>query len=189
MNIINISLLKGISPDKLKIAKVIPTYKAEDTCLFVNYRPISLLPNFSKLFEKVMCNGLTEFVEKYEILYCCQFGFRKNHSRSLVLIHLINKISSAIDRHAEITAGVFLDLCKAFDTLDHEILFLKLEHYDIRDVARKWIKSYFSCRQQFVQFNVACSTTQTIRRGVPQGSILGPLFFILYINNLPNASK
>ena len=157
MNIINLSLLKGIFPDKLKIAKVIPVYKAEDPCLFVNYRPISLLPNFSKFFEKVMCNRLTEFAEKYELLYCCQFGFRKNHSTSLALIHLINKISSAIDRR-EITAGVFLDLSKAFDTLDHEILFAKLEHYGIRDVALRWIKSYFSCRQQFVQFNVACST-------------------------------
>ena len=114
----------------------------------MNYRPTSLLPNFSKFFEKVMCNRLTEFVKKYEILLCCQFGFRKNHSTSLVLIHLTNKISSAIDRH-KFTAGVFLDLSKAFDTLDHEILFAKLEHYGILDVALRWIKSYFSC-QQFV---------------------------------------
>ena len=135
-----------------------------------------------------MCNRLIEFVEQYEILHCCQFGFRKNHSTSLVLIHLIHKISSAIDRH-EITAGVFLDLSKAFDTLDHEILFAKLEHYGICDVARRWIKSSFSCRPQFVQFHVACSTTQTIKCGVPLGSILGPLFFILYINDLRNASK
>ena len=85
--------------------------------------------------------------------------------------------------------GVFLDLSKAFDTLDHEILFANLVHYGIRDVALRWIKSYFSCRQQFVQFNEACSTKQTIKCGVPQGSILGPLFFILYINDLPNASK
>ena len=177
MNTINLSLLKGIFPDKLKIVKVIPVYKAEDPCLFVNYRPISLLPNFSKFFEKVMCN----------LLYCFQFGFRKNHSTSLAFIHLINKISSAIDRH-EITAGVFLDLSKAFDTLDHEILFAKLEHYGIHEVALRWIKSYFSCRQQFVQLNVACSTKQTIKCGV-QGSILGPLFFILYINDLAYASK
>ena len=141
----------------------------------MNYRPTSLLPNFSKIFENVMCNRLIEFVEQYEILHCCQFGFRKNHSTSLVLIHLIHKISSAIDRH-EITAGVFLDLSKAFDTLDHEILFAKLEHYGICDVARRWIKSSFSCRPQFVQFHVACSTTQTIKCGVPLGSILGPLF-------------
>ena len=100
----------------------------------------------------------------------------------------MNKISSAIDRH-EITAGVFLDLCKAFGTLDHEILSAKLEHYGIRDVALRWIKSYFSCRQQFVQLNVACSAKQTIKCGVPQGSILGPLFFILYMNDLPYASK
>ena len=84
---------------------------------------------------------------------------------------------------------MFLDLSKAFDTLDHEILFAKLDHYGIRDVALRWIKRYFSCRQQFVQFNEACSTKQTIKCGVPQGSISGPLFFVLYINDLPNASK
>ena len=84
---------------------------------------------------------------------------------------------------------MFLDLSKAFDTLDHEILFAKLDHYGIRDVALRWIKRYFSCHQQFVQFNEACSTKQTIKCGVPQGSILGPLFFVLYINDLPNASK
>ena len=98
VDIINLSLLKGIFQDKLKIAKVIPVYKAEDPSLFVNYRPISLLPVFSKLFEKVMYDRLVEFAETYEILFRCQFGFRKNHSTSLSLIHLINKISSAIDK-------------------------------------------------------------------------------------------
>ena len=87
MNIINLPFVKGIFPDKLKIAKVIPIYRAEDDCLFANYRPISLLPNFSKFFEKVMYNRLTEFAETYEILYCSQFGFRKIHSTSLALIH------------------------------------------------------------------------------------------------------
>ena len=89
----------------------------------------------------------------------------------------------------ETTVGVFLDLSKAFDTLDHQILFTKLEHYGIRDVALQWIKSYFSCRRQFVQINQTCSPTQTIKCGVPQGSILGPLFFMLYINDLSRASK
>ena len=100
----------------------------------------------------------------------------------------MNRISTAIDQR-EITVGVFLDLSKAFDTLDHEILFAKLEHYGICDVALQWIKSYFSYRRQFVQINQTCSSTQTIKCGVPQGSILGPLFFILYINDLPRAAK
>ena len=140
------------------------------------------------LFEKVMYNRMIEFAEQYNILHRCQFGFRKNYSTSHVLIHLINRISLAIDPR-ETTVGVFLDLSKAFDTLDHQILFTKLEHYGIRDVALQWIKSYFSRRQQFVQINQTCSSMQTVKCGVPQGSILGPLFFILYINDLPKASK
>ena len=187
-DIINLSLQKGTFPDKLKLTKVIPIYKANNPSLFTNYRPISLLSNFSKFFEKVMYNRITEFIEQYNILYRCQFGFRKNYSTSHALIHLINKVSSAIDQR-ETTVGVFLDLSKAFDTLDHQILFTKLEHYGIRDVALQWIKSYFTCRRQFVQINQTCSSTQTINCGVPQGSILGPLFFILYINDLPRASK
>ena len=187
-NIINLSLQKGIFPDKLKLTKVIPIYKANDPSLFTNYRPISLLSNFSKFVEKVMHNRITEFAEQYNILYRCQFGFRKNYSTSHALLHLINRISTAIDQR-ETTVGVFLDLSKAFDTLDHEILFAKLEHYGIRNVALQWIKSYFSNRGQFVQINQTCSSTQTIKCGVPQGSILGPLFFILYINDLPRASK
>ena len=131
---------------------------------------------------------MIEFAEQYNILHRCQFGFRKNYSTSHVLIHLINRISLAIDPR-ETTVGVFLDLSKAFDTLDHQILFTKLEHYGIRDVALQWIKSYFSRRQQFVQINQTCSSMQTVKCGVPQGSILGPWFFILYINDLPKASK
>ena len=107
---------------------------------FCELQTISLCPNFSKFFEKVMYNRLAEFAETYVILYFCQFGFRKNHSTSLALIHFSHEIPSS----------VFLDLSKAFDTLDHEILFAKLEHYGICDVVLKWIKSYFSCRQQFV---------------------------------------
>ena len=96
------------------------------------------------------CPTFQNFFEQYDILYHCHFGFRKNYSTSHALIHLINKISTAIDQR-EITVGVFLDLSKAFDTLDHEILFAKLEHYGIRDVALQWIKSYFSYPRQFVQ--------------------------------------
>ena len=147
-----------------------------------------MLSNLSKFFEKVIYNRLVEFAKKHDILYRCQFGFRKNHSTSHAQIHLVNKTASAIDQH-ETTVGVFLDLPKALDILDHQILFAKLEHYGIRDVALQWFKSHFSCRQHFVQFNQACSPMQTIKCGVPQGSILGPLLFILYINDLPNASE
>ena len=163
---------------------MIPIYKADDPSHFTNYRPISLLSNFSKFFEKVLYNRMIKFSEQFNILYHCQFGFRKNYSTSHALIHLINRISSAIDQ-CETTVGVLLDFSKAFDTLDHQILFTKLEDYGIRDVALQWIKSYFSCLQQFVQINQTCSSMQTVKCGVPQGSILGPLFF----NDLPKASK
>ena len=123
-------------------------------------------PNVVNFFEKVMYNRMIEFAERYNILHRCHFRFRKHYSTSHVLIHLINRISSAIDQR-ETTVGVFLDLSKAFDTLDHQILFTKLEHYGIRDVALQWIKSYFSCRQQFVQINQTCSSMQTIKCGVP----------------------
>ena len=164
--LVNLSLTTGVFPDKLKVAKVIRIYKAENPENFSNFRPISLLTNFSTIFERVMCKRLITFVEQYEILHCYQFGFRKNHSTSMALTHLVNKITSAIDRK-ETTAGVFLDLSKAFDTIDQDILFDKPEHYGISGIALTWIKSYFFERKQFVQFNQTCSSEQAIKCGVP----------------------
>lgn len=187
-HIINLSITHGIVPDEMKIARVIPLFKAGDRALFTNYRPVSVLPSFSKFLERVIYNRILNYLHKYNILSENQYGFRKNHSTSLALIDLYDKISLAIDQK-EFAVGIFLDLSKAFDTVDHQILFDKLAHYGIRGLTLNWVKSYFSNRKQFVQFNDYCSSTKNICCGVPQGSILDPLFFLLYINDINYVSK
>ena len=187
-HIMNLSIAYGIVPDQMKIARVIPLFKADDPSLFTNYRPISILTSFSKFLERIIYNRILDYLTNLHILCDNQFGFRKNHSTMLALIDLHDKISSALD-NGELAVGVFLDLSKAFDTVDHSILFDKLEHYGIRGLALKLIKSYFSNRLQFVEYNGHVSSRTNISCGVPQGSILGPLFFLLYINDINNASK
>ena len=187
-HIVNLSLKSGIVPDQLKIARVLPLFKSGDNNMLSNYRPISVLPIFSKIFEKVVYNRLITYFNKYNILFKNQYGFRKGHSTSLALHHLFDNITKAIDQK-EYTIGVFIDLSKAFDTVNHEILINKLKHYGIRGLALDWIKSYFGNRQQYVEYNGAYSSYNSIKCGVPQGSILGPLLFLIYINDLCNASN
>ena len=187
-SIVNMSLAHGIVPDKMKIARVIPVYKSGDRAIFSNYRPISVLPSFSKILEKVVYNRIIEFINKLNILCDNQYGFRKNHSTSLASIEFYDKVSSAFDR-GEVAVGIFLDLTKAFDTVNHDILFDKLRHYGIRGVTLDWVKSYFSDRLQYVDFNGNSSSLQKISCGVTKGSILRPLFFILYISDIINASR
>ena len=175
-HIINLSITHGIVTNEMKI----PLFKAEDRDVFTNYRPVSILPSFSKFIERIIYNRFFEYFNKYNILYDKQYGFRKNHSTSLALVDLYDKISTAIDQK-EIAVWIFLDLSKAFDTVNHSILFDKLKHYGIRGLAFEWVKSYFSNRLQFIQFNDCFSASKNISCGVPQGSILGPLFFLLYI--------
>ena len=151
--------------------------------LFSNYRPVSVLPVFSKILERLMYNRLLLFINEHDILYRYQFGFRADHSPNLALLLMVDKISDALE-NGDYVLGLFLDFSKAFDTVNHDILFLKLENYGIRGVALNMFKSYLSNRYQYVVYNGVISENKKISCGVPQGSILGPLLFLLYINDL-----
>ena len=135
-----------------------------------------------------MYNRLISFLENNKILFKNQFGFRKQHSTYMALMVLLDKIVKALE-NGEFVVGVYLDFSKAFDTVDHSILFVKLEYYGIRGIALDWFKSYLTGRKQYVTYNGTSSSTKVIKCGVPQGSILGPLLFLLYINDLPNVCK
>ena len=187
-HIMNLSLSSAIFPEELKIARVIPLFKSGYAMLFCNYRPVSVLPLFSKILERLMYNRLISFINKHNLLFNFQFGFREGHSTNLALIYLVDKISNSLDM-GEYVLGLFLDFTKAFDTVNHDIFLQKLEHLGIRGISLNWFKSYLSNRSQYVDYSGISSELQYIRCGVPQGSILGPLLFLLYINDLSRVSS
>ena len=187
-DLFNLSFMTGVFPSVLKTAKVVPVFKKDSKLNYSNYRLISLLSNIEKILEKVMYKRLYTFLDYNDIIYDLQFGLRQQYSTSHASINITENIRKVLD-DGNIGCGVFVDLQKAFDTVDHQILLAKLNHYGIHGVSNDWFKSYMSNRNQYVSTNGYESGLADINCAVPQGSVLGSLLFLLYINDLNQATK
>ena len=186
--IFNQSISEGIFPDQMKLAEIIPLYKGKDTDKVVNYRPISLLVTMSKVIEKMVYKRMIKFIDKYNLLYDSQYGFRSKRSCEHAILELTGNIieSKNLKHHS---CALFLDLSKAFDTLNHDILLEKLEKYGIHGICNDWFKSYLKdrklqCKINTVENKIVRSTIYNVTYGTAQGSCLGPLLFILFTNDI-----
>ena len=186
-HIFDISLTKGVFPDKLKITRITPIFKSGEREFVSNYRPISVLSCFSKVLERIMYNRLYSFIVENNVLYNKQFGFQKEHSTEHAILQLTTQILQSFDED-KFTIGVFIDLSKAFDTVDHSILLKKLSYYGVRNNNLKWFTSYLSNRKQYISTDEYNTEMETISCGVPQGSILGPLLFLIFVNDFPQST-
>ncbi len=186
--VFNKSIHEGVFPDSMKIAKVTPQYKAKEKHLLVNYRPISLLPVISKILEKIVHKRVYSFLVKKLLLFDSQFGFRYNHSTSDAVLEFIGRVIKGFEKN-ENTMAVFIDLSKAFDSIQHSTLLCKLKNFGIRGRAYKWFESYLSNRKMYVKYKGNKSELKHMEYGVPQGSVLGPLLFLILTNDLALSMK
>ena len=173
-------------PNEMKKARVVPLYKKGDCNYEGNYRPVSILPVVSKIFERIVHEQLYDYLDTKNLVYEFQSGFRPMFSTNTALTYLGDKIRFNMDK-GDFTGVVLLDLQKAFDTVDHTILLTKLKAAGASDIVVRWFSSYLCSRKQFVDIQGTCSLEESVNCGVPQGSILGPLLFTLYVNDMSSA--
>ena len=184
--IINLSILSNTVPNEFKYARIKPVFKKGNRNLPENYRPVSILTVVSKVLEKAIYIQLETYLKNNNILYSHQSGFRKKHSTDTCLINLLDYLRTNVSE-GKYVGMVLLDLQKAFDTVDHNILYEKLGHMGVGSL--NWFKSYLDNRQQLVNIDGTNSEPGTVTCGVPQGSLLGPLLFLCYINDMPISVK
>lgn len=186
--IINLSLQTASVPSDWKTAVVTPIHKSGSLTDANNYRPISVLPVVSKILEKAVQQQLTNYLEENNLLSTKQFGYRKNRSTEIAATLFIDNIRKACDKGL-VSGAIFVDLSKAFDTLGHENLLYKLENFGIKGIALRWFTDYLFSRQQVVKFNNKLSDPSGLMCGVPQGSILGPILFLMFFNDFEQCLK